>query len=27
LCIRILKTAQADAKHGYAECKKDAEKH
>jgi len=27
LCIRVLKTAQADAKHGHAECKKDAEKH
>src|SRR4029077_9489005 len=27
LCIRILKTAQADAEHDHPECKKDAEKH
>src|SRR5213596_4375620 len=27
LCIRILKTAQADAEHDHAECKEDAKKH
>src|SRR5437762_2171763 len=27
LCIRILKTAQADAEHDHAECKEEAKKH
>src|SRR6266481_5362016 len=27
LCIRILKSAQADAEHDHAECKEDAKKH
>src|SRR5438874_2095276 len=27
LCIRVLKTAQADAEHGHAECNENAKKH